>query len=70
LDSSVYSLDRGTTMEDLLVKRNSQMTANEFNAECVSRTIDPSIALENDDIQAALCQRNDGEVIRLLNEEF
>jgi hypothetical protein len=57
-------------MEDLLVKRNSQMTANEFNAECVSRTIDPSIALENDDIQAALCQRNDGEVIRLLNEEF
>lgn len=46
------------------------MTANEFNAECVSRTIDPAIALENEEIVAALRARDDEKVIALLNEEF
>jgi hypothetical protein len=46
------------------------MTANEFTAECANRAIDPGIATENSDIQNALRQRDDIEVIRLLNEKF
>ena len=47
----------------------SQMTANEFVAECESRLIAPAIALENEELREALLD-NDNEVIRILDEEF
>lgn len=46
------------------------MTANEFDAECTTRTIDPALALENDAVVAALRSRDDEEVRRLLDTEF
>jgi len=46
------------------------MTANQFNAECCSRTIDPQVALENDSVQDALLARDDEAVIVLLSSEF
>jgi hypothetical protein len=46
------------------------MTQNQFNEACASRTIDPQIALENDDLCEALRERDDEAVIRILNEQF
>jgi hypothetical protein len=46
------------------------MTANEFNTECVARTLDPAIAIENPDIRAALRDRDDDRVCELLDTEF
>jgi len=46
------------------------MTSNEFNAQCQSRFIDPALALENEAVKNALYERNDPEVLRLLDEEF
>jgi hypothetical protein len=46
------------------------MTQNEFNAACVSRTIDPGIALENDNVIAALEARDDDAVFTALDTEF
>jgi len=46
------------------------MSANEFNYECVSRTIDPAIALENEHIREALAARNDDYVREVLDTEF
>jgi len=46
------------------------MTQSQFTLECVERTIDPQIALENEELCDALRDRNDAEVIRILNEEF
>jgi len=46
------------------------MTINKFNHECEKRTIHPSIALENDNIQQALQDRNDQLVLQLLDKEF
>jgi hypothetical protein len=46
------------------------MTKSEFVALCVDRTIEPSIALENDDVIQAI-QSNDVEVlINVLNSQF
>ena len=46
------------------------MTKSEFIAMCVERTIEPSIALENDDVIQAI-QSNDVEVlINVLNSQF
>lgn len=46
------------------------MTQNQFAAECAKRTIDPSTALENDDLCDALRERDDDAVIRILDEQF
>jgi len=46
------------------------MTMHDFYLECAARTIAPSIALENDELVTALAERNDDEVIRILDEEF
>jgi DNA-binding GntR family transcriptional regulator len=46
------------------------MTANQFNALCESRTIDPSLALENDDIVEALKARDDEAVVTILDNQF
>jgi hypothetical protein len=46
------------------------MTKSEFIAICTDRTIDPSIALENDDVIQAI-QSNDVEVlINVLDSQF
>jgi hypothetical protein len=46
------------------------MTQNEFVAECVSRTIDPAIALENEKVRRALTDRDDDKVRSTLDTEF
>ena len=46
------------------------MTKNEFNALCGKYLIAPEIALDNDDLQMALTERNDNEVERILKTEF
>ena len=46
------------------------MTQDQFNQECAQRTIDPGIALENDDLCEALRARDDDAVITILNEQF
>jgi hypothetical protein len=46
------------------------MTKSEFIAMCVERTIEPSIALENDDVVQAI-QSNDVDVlINVLDSQF
>ena len=46
------------------------MTKSEFIAMCVDRTIEPSIALENDDVVQAI-QSNDVKVlINVLDSQF
>jgi len=46
------------------------MTKSEYIAMCVDRTIEPSIALENDDVVQAI-QSNDVEVlINVLDSQF
>jgi len=46
------------------------MTKSEFVALCVDRTIEPSLALENDDVVQAI-QSNDVEVlINVLDSQF
>jgi hypothetical protein len=46
------------------------MTQTQFFIECAKRTIEPSIALENENLREALKNRNDETVIHILNEEF
>lgn len=46
------------------------MTVNEFIAECEAVSVTPALALENEDIAAALRARDDEAVKRLLREEF
>lgn len=46
------------------------MTRFEFIAECNKALISPSLALENEDIEQALENGDDQEVIRILNEEY
>ena len=46
------------------------MTANQFNALCESRTIDPSLALENDELVEALKARDDEAVVTVLDNQF
>lgn len=49
-------------------KEIEKMTRNEFIAECTERTINPSIALENESIVEALRARDNDKVIALLDE--
>ena len=46
------------------------MTQNEFNLICSELSVDPGIALENDDIVNALKSKNDDLVKQLLNTQF
>lgn len=46
------------------------MTQNQFAALCTEHCIAPEIALENDDIVAALKARDDAAIVRILSEEF
>ena len=46
------------------------MTQNQFAQECAKRTIDPSLALENDELCDALRERDDEAVIRILDQQF
>jgi hypothetical protein len=46
------------------------MTKLEFMAQCEERCIDPSIALENDDIVQALKEKDDSKVVELLDTQF
>ena len=46
------------------------MTANQFNALCAERTIDPSLALENDDLVEALKAKDDEAVVTILDNQF
>ena len=46
------------------------MTQSNFIALCNEYYIEPSIALENDDLVDALQNRDDAEVQRILLEEF
>lgn len=46
------------------------MTKTQFMQACAERTIDPSIALEDEELCIALQERDDEAVIRILNENF
>ena len=46
------------------------MTQSQFLALCVERYIEPSLALENDEIVAALQSRDDEMVQQLLDSQF
>lgn len=46
------------------------MSANKFAMLCEKYLVDPAVALENQNIVAALKAKNDQEVERLLREEF
>lgn len=46
------------------------MSRNQFAALCAQYAIDPAVALENDELRAALLARNNAEVERILKEEF
>jgi hypothetical protein len=42
---------------------------NQFASACAEHSVDPAIALQNDNIVEALRQRDLTEVVRLLKEE-
>ncbi len=46
------------------------MTRNEFLAICIANSVDPEIALENDKLNNALCDRDDEKVEKIIKEEF
>jgi hypothetical protein len=46
------------------------MTKNEFIAICLENSIEPNIALENDKLNNALCDRDDEKVEKIIKEEF
>ena len=46
------------------------MSKNKFNALCQELTIDPAIALENENVVKALKDRDDQAVEKALKEEF
>jgi hypothetical protein len=46
------------------------MTKSEFVALCVDRTIEPSIALENDDVIQAIQSNDVNALINVLDNQF
>ena len=46
------------------------MTQNQFNALCTEHCIDPSLALENENLIEALRERDDERVIEIITPEF
>jgi len=46
------------------------MTQKRFIAECTTRTINPSVALENERVRQYLLTRQDALLLSVLDEEF
>jgi len=46
------------------------MTQNQFNSLCNEHCVDPSLALENDELVDALRERDDDRVVEILTKEF
>jgi hypothetical protein len=46
------------------------MTLSQFTALCAERTIDPSLALENETLIEALKAKDDEAVVNILDNEF
>ena len=46
------------------------MTQNQFLWLCNRNTVDPDVALENDDLRIALQARDDAKVEKIFMEEF
>ena len=46
------------------------MTRQEFYSECLKRAIDPSIALEDDDVFYSIQKNDDEAVIKALDNNF
>jgi len=46
------------------------MTKNEFIAICLENSIDPGIALDNENLSNALCNRDYKKVKKIIKEEF
>ena len=46
------------------------MTQNQFNTLCTEHCIDPSLALENENLIEALRERDDERVIEIITQEF
>lgn len=46
------------------------MTVSRFNEECQKRLIAPCLALENENLQKALRERDDQKALKILDEEF
>ena len=46
------------------------MTRNEFLAICIANSVDPDIAIDNENLTNALRQRDDELVEKIIKEEF
>jgi len=58
---------------ELTLKQNrkkNKMTKIEFLAICIANSIDPEIALDNENLTNALRQRDDKRVEKIIKEEF
>jgi hypothetical protein len=51
-------------------ERGYTMTQNQFLTLCLEHNVLPEVALENDDICQALCERNDALVEQLITEQL
>jgi hypothetical protein len=54
----------------LITLEEMTMTQTKFYSLCAQYYLEPSLALENDDLVEALQNRDDAEVERILLEEF
>jgi hypothetical protein len=46
------------------------MTKNEFMAICIEKTIDPSLALENDEVREAIKSNDVDLLVTVLDNQF
>ena len=53
-----------------MINRNAKISRAEFTAICEEYTVDPRIALENDDVAEAIKTRNRKELREILKNEF
>lgn len=51
-------------------ERRRNVTKSEFVVECVKRTIEPNVALENENLCDALREQDDTKVLDILDTEF
>jgi len=51
-------------------QKENKMTKIEFLAICIANSIDPEIALDNENLTNALRQRDDKRVEKIIKEEF
>ena len=64
------SVLRFTAILFLVKSKDKTMTHSEFITLCNEHTIDPSLALENENIVEALKARDDAQVVEVLTNEF